>query len=78
LYARSKLIGKSKLDFRDILKPWGKKIERYYHWFSKNEFKNLVEEANFKVEKIGIIKNKKAQLSFLNCALIIVYKLLLH
>jgi len=58
-YTILKLIGKSKLDFRDILKPWGKKIERYYHWFSKNEFKNLVEEANFKVEKIGIIKNKK-------------------
>ena len=58
-YTIFKLIGKSKLDWKDILEPWGKKIERYYRWFSKNELINLVQKVNFKIEKIGIVKNQK-------------------
>ena len=58
-YTILKLIGRSKLDWKDILEPWGKKIERYYHWFSKKELENLVKKAGLKVERRGIIKNEK-------------------
>lgn len=58
-YSILKMIGKSKLDFKDILEPWGNKIERYYHWFSRAELKNLLEKSGFKVKETGIIKNRK-------------------
>jgi tRNA (uracil-5-)-methyltransferase TRM9 len=58
-YTILKLFGKTKLDWKDILEPWGKKIERYYHWFSKKELKGLVQKADFKIEKIGTTKNQR-------------------
>jgi len=58
-YTILKLIGKSKLDFKDILEPWGKKIKRYYHYFSKKELVNLVRREEFEIRKIGLIKNKR-------------------
>lgn len=58
-YTLLKLIGKSKLDFKDILEPWGKKAERYYHWFSKEELTRLLNKSGFKVRETGVIKNKK-------------------
>lgn len=56
-----KIIGKSKLDFKDILYPWKDKkgrviAERYFHLFTKNELKKLAKKAGFKVKKIGISK----------------------
>jgi len=58
-YTILKLIGKSNLDFKDVLEPWGKKIKRYYHCFSKKELTGLVKKAGFKIKKSGIIKNKR-------------------
>jgi len=58
-YTLLKMIGKSKLDWKDILEPWGKKAERYYHWFSKKELEKLIKESGFEIEKSGIIKNKR-------------------
>jgi len=58
-YTILKLIGKSKLDFKDIFEPWGKKLERYYHCFSKRELKKLAEKVGFKVLEIGEVKNKR-------------------
>jgi len=58
-YTFLKLIGKSKLDFRDVFEPWGKRAKRYYHFFSQKELKNLLEKADFKILKIGLVKNKK-------------------
>jgi len=58
-YTVLKILGLSKLDFRDIFEPWGKKTERYYHWFSIKELAGLAEEAGFKIKKIGVIKNKR-------------------
>lgn len=58
-YTLLKIIGKSKLDWKDILEPWGKKAERYYHWFSKKELEELIKETGFEIEKSGIVKNKK-------------------
>ena len=58
-YTILKIIGKSKLDFKDIFDPWGKKIKRYYHWFSEKELINLAEEAGFKIKESGVIRNKR-------------------
>ncbi len=58
-YTMLKLIGKSKLDWRDIFEPWGKKIKRYYHCFSKKELEKLIERVGFKIKKIGVAKNTK-------------------
>ncbi len=58
-YTILKLFGKTKLDWKDIFEPWGKKTKRYYHWFSKNELIDLVQKLNFKIKKIGITKNQR-------------------
>jgi len=56
-----KIIGKTKLDFKDIFVPWkdenGQVIaQRYYHLFTKKELKKMAERAGFKIKKIGILK----------------------
>ena len=58
-YTILKLIGRSKLDFKDIFEPWGKKIEKYYHWFSQKELTNLVKKVGFKIKEVGIVKNER-------------------
>lgn len=58
-YTILKLIGKTKLDRRDIFYSWAKKIERYYHLFSKNELKQLIKKSKFEVKECNLIKNKK-------------------
>lgn len=63
-YTLQKLLGLSKLDFGDVLDPWGKtNVKRYYHWFSKKELAKPIEEVGLKVKKIGFAKskNKKRQ-----------------
>ena len=57
-YTILKIIGKSDLDFKDVLKPWSDITKRYYHWFSKKELVKLAKKAGFKIEKIGVIKNE--------------------
>ncbi len=47
-----KIIGKSKLNFGDTFIPWGKKVLRYQHYFTKNELKNLVKKTGFKIKKV--------------------------
>jgi len=47
-----KIIGKSKLDFGDALIPWGKKVMRYCHYFTKRELEKLAKESSFLVKKI--------------------------
>jgi tRNA (uracil-5-)-methyltransferase TRM9 len=56
-YTILKLIGKSDLDWKDVFIPWGKRIQRYYHYFSARELKNLVKRAGFKILKSGTIKS---------------------
>lgn len=58
-YTILKLIGKSKLDFGDIFEPWGKKIERYYHCFSKKELENLVKKSGFRIKESDIVRNNR-------------------
>ena len=58
-YTILKIIGMSKLDFMDILEPWAKKTNRYYHWFSKRELEKLAKKAGFKIEESGFTKNSR-------------------
>lgn len=58
-YTFLKLIGKSELDWKDVLEPWGKRVQRYYHWFTKKELGKIIREAGFRVKETGVIKNKK-------------------
>jgi ubiquinone/menaquinone biosynthesis C-methylase UbiE len=58
-YTFLKLIGISKLDFKDIFLPWGKKALRYYHCFSKKELENLVKKVGFEILESGMVKNKR-------------------
>jgi len=58
-YTILKILGQSKLDFKDVFEPWGKKIERYYHCFSQEELENLVKKADFKIKDIGLVRNEK-------------------
>lgn len=54
-----KILGLSRLDFGDIFEPWGKKIKRYYHCFSKKELMALAKKAGFKIRNVGIVKNER-------------------
>lgn len=58
-YTLLKAIGKSKLDWMDVFEPWGKKTKRYYHFFSKQELADLVENSGFEIKDLGIVKNEK-------------------
>lgn len=58
-YTILKFLGKTKLDFKDILEPWAKQVDRYYHWFSEKELRRLVERAGFIIRESGIIENRK-------------------
>ena len=55
-FAILKILGMSKLDFKDVLVPWGKSCQRYIHCFSQKELKKLTEKADFKVKESGILK----------------------
>lgn len=55
-YAFLKLIGRSKLDFKDVFVPWKDSkskvlIERYFHCFTQKELEKLVKLSQFKIKK---------------------------
>jgi len=60
-FALLKLFGRSKLDFKDILKPAYNKIQLYFHCFTKGELENLVKKSNFKIKEIGILKRPETK-----------------
>lgn len=58
-YTILKLLGKTDLDFGDAMISFGKQAERYYHFFSKTELRDLIERAGFKIKELGAVKNEK-------------------
>jgi SAM-dependent methyltransferase len=49
-----KILGKSKMDFGDILFDWKRDLvsRRYYHAFTKSEFRKISKLAGLKIEKL--------------------------
>ncbi len=63
-YTLLKLIGKTKLDFKDIFYPWKNNegeilIQRYIHIFSEKELKRLVKSAGFVIKEKGILQRSE-------------------
>lgn len=58
-YFLLKIVGGSKLDFKDFLEPWSDKALRYFHWFSKRELKKAILKSEMKIKETGVSKNKK-------------------
>jgi ubiquinone/menaquinone biosynthesis C-methylase UbiE len=59
-----RLVGKSKLDFKDVFYPWkdsmGKVvISRYIHVFSEKELEKIIENAGFIIKEKGILERSK-------------------
>ena len=57
-YLLLKILGLSRLDFKDVLMPYKVKnarILRYYHAFTKKELSNLFLKAGFAVDKAGLL-----------------------
>ena len=52
-FALLKIFGKSKLDFEDILMDWERMKDCYFHCFTKNELRKLLEKAQFSIIKDG-------------------------
>jgi len=68
-YTILKIIGKSKLDWRDVFYPWKKgnkkMVDRYVHCFKKKELEDLVKKSGFVIKDSGYLshgKFKKANL----------------
>lgn len=55
-FALLKLLGRSKLDFKDIFVPWQKNCQRYVHCFTEKELKALIKKAGFKIKENGTLK----------------------
>jgi ubiquinone/menaquinone biosynthesis C-methylase UbiE len=56
-----KLFFRSKLDFKDIFIPWGKKIDRYFHCFTKSEIESLIKKVNLKILNSGKLKSQSGR-----------------
>jgi ubiquinone/menaquinone biosynthesis C-methylase UbiE len=59
-----KVIGKSKLDFKDIFYPWKNSagdvvINRYIHIFSEKELEKIVESVGFIIKEKGILERSE-------------------
>ncbi len=60
-YSFLKIMGRSKLDFGDVFVPWGREVNRYYHFFTEKEILKLIKEHNFKILKKGVSRNKRGK-----------------
>ena len=54
-----KLLGRSKLDFRDVFLPFGKKQDvRYLHAFTEKELHKLLKKNGFEIKEIKSVKRR--------------------
>jgi SAM-dependent methyltransferase len=54
-YGLLKIIGKSKLDFKDAFIPWRLtegRVLRYFHFFTKRELRKILKRSSFEVKKV--------------------------
>lgn len=69
-YTFLRLIGKSKLDFKDVFYPWKNQegavtVQRYVHAFDKKELGRLTKKAGFKLKKLWVFKKDQRSNIFL-------------
>ncbi len=58
-HAMQKLLGKSKLDFKDVFLPFGKKDNvRYLHAFTKREIRSLLKNSGFRIDELCFVKRR--------------------
>lgn len=63
-----KVLGKTKLDFKDILKPWGEgEQKRYYHAFTRGELRKNLKKNGFNPTKIKYLKRNNKNANILAC-----------
>jgi len=71
-YTALKIIGKSKLDFKDIYLPWmGGQSYRYYHAFTLGELRKLVNESGLELKDNYLAAwegNRAGNFNYLNAA----------
>lgn len=60
-YFASKILGLSKLDFKDVFVPWGKLCQRYIHCFTKKELEILAKKSGFQVKETGVLNRQKGR-----------------
>ncbi len=65
-YTFLKLVGRSKIDFMDIFYPWKRHdgkilIQRYFHIFSKNSLKTLVQKSGFILKETALFKREETK-----------------
>lgn len=58
-YALLRLVGKSKLDFKDVFYPWKNSegkilVQRYIHCFTKRELIALAKKAGFEIKEVWV------------------------
>ncbi len=54
-YGFLKVIGRTRLDFKDAFIPWGLtegRVLRYFHFFTKRELRKIFQKSDFKIKKI--------------------------
>lgn len=58
-YTIKKLLGRSKLDFKDVFLPFGKKENvRYLHAFTKGELARVIKRARFTLQDIRLVRRR--------------------
>lgn len=68
-YFLLKILGLSRLNFRDVLVPYTAKnarVFRYYHAFTKKELSGLFLRAGFMVDKIGFLARREGKGDYYN------------
>lgn len=54
-YRLLKLIGKSRMDWADVLVPWADKCRRYVHQFTARSMRKELKKTGFEILKIGTL-----------------------
>jgi len=58
-HAIQKLLGKSKLDFKDVFLSFGKKESvRYLHAFTERELSKLLKNSGFRIDELRFVKRR--------------------
>ncbi|KKT17596.1 MAG: hypothetical protein UV98_C0005G0010 [Parcubacteria group bacterium GW2011_GWB1_43_6] len=58
-YGILKILGLSKMDFKDVFVPWAKKYQRYVHCFTKGELVDLIKKTGLRLNESGQLKIKE-------------------